>query len=65
VKRAAFVFVLLGLLAGMGYGRTWHVPSEAPTFQAAIDSADSGDTIEIAPGLYDDCSTPAEDEWGS
>jgi hypothetical protein len=31
---------------------TWHVPSECPTIHAALDSASSGDTVLVGPGLY-------------
>ncbi|MHC4360058.1 MAG: right-handed parallel beta-helix repeat-containing protein [Planctomycetota bacterium] len=31
---------------------TWHVPTDYPTLQRAIDAAGEGDTIVIAPGEY-------------
>jgi hypothetical protein len=39
------------------YARTWHVPADVPTIKQAVeDSAAYGDTVLVAPGLYDTTS---------
>src|SRR3990172_6967509 len=48
--------VVVGLLAPTtptaSAAATIHVPADHPTIQAAIDAAQDGDVIEIAPGTY-------------
>ncbi len=46
--------VLAGVLAmgGLAEARSWQVPGEAPTIAAAIDSAQAGDEVVVACGLY-------------
>jgi len=34
---------------------TIHVPADHLTIQAAVDAANDGDTIEVAPGVYNEC----------
>ena len=50
-----FAFTLV--LVPTAQARDWLVPSQAPTVQAAVDSAISGDVVVLAPGTYDDCTT--------
>ena len=54
MKRMAILFsVALVVLAAIPAGaRTWHVPDDAPTIQAGIDSAGVGNNVLVAPGTY-------------
>ena len=48
-----FLYVLVGLLAAPAWAQTTiNVPGNAPTIQAAIDTAIDGDTVLVAPGTY-------------
>ena len=47
-----FSVALVVLAAIPAAARTWHVPGDAPTIQAGIDSAGVGDDVLVAPGQY-------------
>jgi hypothetical protein len=48
-----FLSLTLSVFITSLYGRTWHVPEEIPTIKEAVeDSATYGDTVLVAPGLY-------------
>ncbi|MGH2570354.1 MAG: hypothetical protein ACRDGR_03970, partial [bacterium] len=55
---AAVIGMLIGGVAVVATAETWRIDAEgtsdAPTLQAAIDAAESGDTILLAPGVYRD-----------
>jgi len=61
-RLVTFFAILLGLMvlsllvAPASQARDWRVPSQAPTIQAAVDSAITGDVVVLAPGTYDDCT---------
>ena len=52
----ALVIVLFPLFASSGHGRTWHVrpdgSGDVATIQQAIDIAQPGDDVLLAPGTY-------------
>jgi len=54
VKRILIAAALIAVsLSGNVEGRTWNVPADVPTIQAAVDScAVSGDAIYVAAGTY-------------
>lgn len=54
---------LLAISVPTATARIWHVPGDAPTIQAGVDSADSGDIVEVVCGTYYDCTH--EDPYGS
>lgn len=47
-----FVFFLCLTSQTAVFARTWHVPTDAPTIQAGVDSASAGDDVLVAPGIY-------------
>ena len=52
--KSAFLLVGLVLLAYPSCGRTILVPEDEPTIQAGIDAAGGGDTVLVAPGVYEE-----------
>lgn len=50
--RAALLVVATLTVAASASAATWRVPEDAPTIQAAIDSAQAGDVVDIADGTY-------------
>lgn len=56
VTATALLSVLLTLLASSAHSRTWNVrpdgTGDAPTIQAALDAAQAGDDVLLAPGTY-------------
>ena len=56
---------LLLLLTGPGpaVARSWLVPAQAPTIQAAVDSCVAGDVVVISPGTYTDCTSYSENVY--
>lgn len=54
--RYLFISLFILVLSDIAAANTWNVPGDAPTIQAGIDLASSGDTIEIESGVYTDCT---------
>lgn len=50
--RSALAFALALAVAAPAHAASLHVPTAFPTLQAAIDAADDGDEVRVAPGLY-------------
>jgi hypothetical protein len=52
MRYGAFFLLTAALLVSNAQGRTWHVPTDASTIGAGIDSAAVGDTVLVACGTY-------------
>lgn len=54
LPRGALFAMLLGLLAAPAPAATIRVPADQPTIQQAIEIAQNGDLLLVAPGIYDE-----------
>jgi hypothetical protein len=56
--RWVFFFACLAAIPSVAPADTWYITADgtgdAPTIQAGVDSAATGDTVLVAPGTYDD-----------
>src|SRR5438552_7268578 len=48
----ATMSVALVLASAPAFARTFHVPGDFPTIQAALDAANHADTVLVDPGTY-------------
>ncbi len=55
--RLAWACFIVIVPSASGWGVTLGVPSEYATIQAGLDAASAGDTVLVAPGLYQDYET--------
>jgi hypothetical protein len=50
--KSFFILLVLLSLTAAGYAAVIHVPADQSTLQAAINAAQNGDTVLVAPGTY-------------
>ena len=52
LRKGLLAPTIASLFASAAIAKTWHVPSDVSTIQAAIDSCISPDTVLVGPGTY-------------
>ncbi len=57
LAKSLFFAAVMGSFAALAAARVIHVPGEAPTVQAGLDSLQDGDTVLVAVGVYAEALT--------
>lgn len=58
MKRQIGLALILIALASAATAATLNVPSQYPTIHAAVQAAQTGDIVQVAPGIYSDVTHP-------
>ncbi len=62
MKKNLGLAALALLLAGSAFGGIINVPGDYALIHDAVQACPAGDTVQVAPGIYGDCTHPTEGE---